>query len=329
MKALVRKQYGSPSVLQVQEVAQPVLGDKDVLVEVYASAVTAADGFMVKGTPYFGRLITGLFKPKHPIPGTGFAGRVTAIGAAVERFAVGDEVFGETGLEFGSHAEYLKMEEEGVIMKKPTQLSFAEAATLSDGALTSFNFLREIAQLKPGQRVLINGASGSLGTAAVQLAKHFGAHVTGVCSGRNVALVKSLGADEVVDYTQTDFTKGAVKYDFIYDTIGKSSFTACKPVLKEEGVYLSPVLNLSLLVQMIFTSYFGKKKAKFSATGLRPVPKLKDMLTDLVPLFEAGKIKAVMDRSFPLDKGVAAHAYVDTGRKVGNVVLQMGGNQMH
>lgn len=326
MKALVRKQYGSPSVLQVQEVAQPVLGDKDVLVEVHASAVTAADGFMVKGTPYFGRLITGLFKPKHPIPGTGFAGRVTAIGAAVERFEVGDEVFGETGLGFGSHAEYLKMEEEGVIMKKPVQLSFAEAATLSDGALTSFNFLREIAQLKPGQRVLINGASGSLGTAAVQLAKHFGAHVTGVCSGRNVALVKSLGADEVVDYTQTDFTKGAVKYDFIYDTIGKSSFTACKPVLKEEGVYLSPVLNLSLLVQMLFTSYFGKKKAKFSATGLRPVPKLKDMLMDLVPLFEAGKIKAVMDRSFPLDKGVAAHAYVDTGRKVGNVVLQMGGN---
>lgn len=326
MKALVRDQYGSPEVLQVQEVAKPDLGEKDVLIEVYASSVTAADGFLVKGTPYFGRLMTGLFKPKQAVPGTGFAGRVAGVGAAVAQFQLGDEVFGESGLNFGAHAEYLRVSEEGVIMKKPAQMSFEEAATLCDGPLTSFNFLREIGQIKKGQKVLINGASGSLGTAAVQLAKHFGAHVTGVSSKRNHKLLKSLGADAVVDYKQEDFTKSGIEYDFIYDTVGKRSFSECKRALTKKGVYLSPVLDFSLLLEMLFTKWFSTKKAKFSATGLRPIPKLREMLKDLLALSEAGKLRQVMDKVFPLEKGVAAHTYVDTGRKVGNVVLQMAPN---
>lgn len=323
MKALVREQYGSPEVLHVQEVAIPDLGDKDLLVKVYASSVTAADGFLVKGTPYFGRLMTGLFKPKQAVPGTGFAGRVEAIGSTVDQFQVGDEVFGESGLNFGAHAEYLRVEETGVIMKKPAQLSFEEAATLCDGPLTSFNFLREIAKIKPGQKVLINGASGSLGTAAVQLAKHFGAEVTGVSSAKNHLLLKSLGADHVINYKTEDFTQLGIEYDFIYDTIGKRSFSECKPVLKKDGVYLSPVLTIKLLLQMLVSGWFGKKKAKFSATGLRPVPELRKMLKDILTLSAEGKLRLIMDKMYPLDKGVAAHSYVDTGRKVGNVVLQM------
>ncbi|MBX2871240.1 MAG: NAD(P)-dependent alcohol dehydrogenase [Saprospiraceae bacterium] len=323
MKALVRAQYGSPEVLQVQEVAIPNLGEKDILVKVYASSVTAADGFLVKGTPYFGRLMTGLFKPKQTVPGTGFAGRVEAVGAAVEQFQVGDEVFGESGLNFGAHAEFLRVEEAGVIMKKPAQLSFEEAAILCDGPLTSFNFLREIAKIQPGQKVLINGASGSLGTAAVQLAKHFGAEVTGVSSAKNHALLKSLGADHVIDYRTEDFTQSGIEYDLIYDAVGKRSFSECKPALKKGAVYMSPVLTIRLLLQMLFSNWVGSKKAKFSATGLRPVPVLREMLKDILILSAEGKLRLIMDKMYPLDKGVAAHTYVDTGRKVGNVVLQM------
>lgn len=323
MKALVRSQYGSPEVLQVQEIAVPELGDKDILIKVYASSVTAADGFLVKGTPYFGRLMTGIIKPKQAVPGTGFAGRIEAIGTSVQRFKVGDEVFGESGLNFGAHAEYLRMEEEGVVMKKPNDLSFEEAAILCDGPLTSFNFLREIAKVKPGQKVLINGASGSLGTAAVQLAKHFGAEVTGVSSEKNHALLRSLGAAHVIDYKTTDFTQLGIQYDFIYDTVGKRSFQECKPALKPSGVYLSPVLTIGLLLQMLWSNWFGTKKAKFSATGLRPVPVLREMLKDLLSISADGKLRLIMDKVYPLDKGVAAHSYVDTGRKVGNVVLQM------
>ncbi len=323
MKALVRDQYGAPSVLQVQEIAVPDLGDKDILVKVYASSVTAADGFLVKGTPYFGRLMTGIFKPKQAVPGTGFAGRVEAIGSAVEQFQVGDEVFGESGLNFGAHAEYLRVEEAGVIVKKPPHLSFEEAATLCDGPLTSFNFLREIGKIRAGQKVLINGASGSLGTAAVQLAKHFGAAVTGVSSKKNHPLLKSLGADHVIDYRVEDFTQAGIEYDFIYDAVGKRSFSECKPALKKGGVYMSPVLGVGLLLQMLWTSWFGSKKAMFSATGLRSVPVLREMLKDLLTLSAEGKLRLIMDKMYPLEKGVAAHTYVDTGRKVGNVVLQM------
>jgi NADPH:quinone reductase-like Zn-dependent oxidoreductase len=203
----------------------------------------------------------------------------------------------------------------------PENLDFPEAANFCDGHLTSYNFLKEIAQVKPGQKVLINGASGALGTSAIQIAKFLEAHVIAVCSGRNVGLVGSLGADEVIDYQQKDFTKGNKKYDYVYDTIGKSSFSACKAILSEKGVYLSPVLKFSLLLQMIKTSLFGQKKAKFEATGANKEEKLRDLLSEVLDIYKEGRLKTVIDRQFPLEKVAEAHRYIDSGHKRGNVVI--------
>ncbi|MFK7846699.1 MAG: NAD(P)-dependent alcohol dehydrogenase [Rhodothermales bacterium] len=215
------------------------------------------------------------------------------------------------------------MPADGVVVTKPANLSYEEAAPVCDGALTSMSFLKDIAHIQPGQHVLINGASGSLGTAAVQLAKHFGAVVTGVCSTANVALVKSLGSDKVIDYTKEDFTNAGQSYDIIYDTVGKSSFSKCKSTLKKNGLYISPVLGLSLLFQMLFTAKSSGKKAMFSATGLRSAAELKPLLKELSTSFEAGAIRSVIDRRCSLDEAVEAHTYVDTGRKKGNVALTL------
>ncbi len=321
MKAVVCTKYGSPDYLQLQEVAKPIPQSDEILVKIYATPVTAADTFMRKGTPFFSRLFLGFFRPKNPITGTGFAGKVEAVGTAVKKFKTGDEVFGETTLNFSANAEYVCVPEYGVIMKKPPKISFEEAAPICDGALTSYNFLREIAKVKEGQKVLINGASGALGTAAVQLAGYFGAEVTGVCSAKNMELVRKLGADHVIDYETTDFTKAGKQYDIIYDTIGKSSFSACKNILTKDGIYLSPVLGIPLLLQMLWTSLSGTKKAKFAATGLKPVSELRALLADLKELFETGQLITLVDQSFSLEQAVEAHQYVDTGRKKGNVVL--------
>lgn len=222
---------------------------------------------------------------------------------------------------FGANADYVSVSESGVIARVPDALTFEQAAPLTDGALTSLNFLQEIAGLKRGQRVLINGASGGLGTAAVQIAKAMGAEVTGVCSGRNAELVWPLGADRVIDYTQEDFTRSAGKYDVIYDTIGKSSFSRCKAVLAESGVYMSPVLRFGLLLQMLRTAGPKGRKARFSATGLRPLPELRALLRDLVAIIEREKLVTVVDRKYPLAETREAHRYVETGRKRGNVVV--------
>ena len=321
MKAVVMTGYGSPDVLTFQEVDKPAPQPHEVLIRVHASSATTADGMMRTGTPYFGRLMLGLTKPKHPIPGTGFAGQVEAVGAEVTQFQPGDRVFGETTLGFSTNAEYVAVPESGVISLMPDQLSYAEAAPFCDGAVTSWNYLRHLANLQPGQHILINGASGSLGTAAVQLAKYLGARVTAVCSTRNLGLVRALGADEVIDYTRKDFTKGTETYDFIYDTVGKSSFNACKPVLKGNGQYLCPVLGLPLLLQMMKTNISGGKKAVFAATGLRPDEELRGMLKELIEIYEAGKLKMVIDRQYPLEKLAEAHTYIAAGRKKGNVVI--------
>ncbi len=322
MKAIVSTGYGSPSVLQLQEVTKPAPKEHEVLIRIYAASVTAADGMMRRGKPYFGRLFTGLTKPKHAVPGTGFAGVIEAVGKDVTLFKEGDTVFGETALGFGTHAENVCVPENGLIATKPDKITHQEAATICDGALTSMNFLKELAKIQPGQKVLINGASGSLGTAAVQLARYFGAEVTGVCSTPNVALVKSLGANTVIDYTKEDFTKSGQTYDVIYDTVGKSSFSRCKGSLTEKGVYVSPVLGLRLLFQMMWTSLTSRgKKAKFSATGLRPVSELGALLHELIEIIEAGKLKLVIDRQYPLAQIAEAHAYVDRGHKRGNVVV--------
>ena len=321
MKAIVATGYGSPEVFQLQEVAKPQSGANEVIVKVYASTSTAADGMIRTGKPYFGRLITGLTKPKHPIPGTGFAGIVETVGTGVGKFQPGDRVFGETTVGFSANAEFLSISENGVILKMPDNMSFAEGATFGDGHVTSMNFLKEIAKIKAGQKVLINGASGSLGTAAVQIAKYFGAEVTGVSSTRNVGLVKSLGADHVIDYTKKDFTKVNETYDVVYDTIGKSSFSKSKKILTESGQYVSPVLQFPLLLQMMRTSMVGKKRAKFSATGLLKEIELRALFAELLEIFKEGKLKTVIDRQYPLEKVADAHTYVASGHKKGNVVI--------
>ncbi|MEQ8471392.1 MAG: NAD(P)-dependent alcohol dehydrogenase [Marinoscillum sp.] len=321
MKAIVATGYGSPEVLQLQEVDRPQPKAKEVLVRVATSAATTADTMMRTGKPYIARLFVGLTKPKNAIPGTGFSGVVEQVGDKVSSFEVGDRVFGETTFGFSANAEYLTISEEGVILRMPENLDFSEAANFCDGHLTSFNFLSEIANVKTGQKVLINGASGALGTSAIQIAKHMGAHVTAVCSNRNAGLVKSLGADEVIDYQQKDFTKSSEQYDYVYDTIGKSSFKRCKSILTENGTYLSPVLQFPLLLQMMITSVIGKKKAKFEATGANKEEKLRYMLSEVLSIFRAGKLKTYIDRQFPLEKLAEAHQYIDSGRKKGNVVI--------
>lgn len=321
MQAAVLTRYGSPDFIKIQDVQKPVPKANEVLVKVHATTVTTADTMMRRAEPAISRLFLGWSRPRNNIMGTGFAGKVVAVGTDVQGFEVGDEVFGETGVGFSANAEYVTVAEDGVIDRMPPNSSFEEAATLTDGPLTSFNFLKNLGQIKAGQSVLIIGASGSLGTAAVQLAKHFGAHVTGVASSLNVELVRSLGADEVVDYTKTDFTKTGKKYDLIFDTVGKSSFSKSKNSLTENGLYLSPKLGLGLLLQMMRTSMFSGKKAKFDATGLRSPELLRADLDELSKLIEAGKLRIVIDKKYPLNEAAEAHRYVDTGRKRGNVVL--------
>lgn len=321
MKAAVLQKYGSPDFIQVKEVQRPVPKNNEVLVRVHAAAVTTADSMMRRADPFIARLVLGFTRPRKNILGTGFAGRVIAVGKEVEEYEVGDDVFGETSTNFSANAEFVCIPEDGVMDLMPTNMNYNEAATLCDGPMTSLNFLKRLGEIETGQSVLIIGASGSLGTAAVQLAKNFGAHVTAVCSGRNIELVKSLGADEVIDYTQTDFTQLGKKYDLIYDTIRVSNFSKCKNSLTENGSYLSPVLKLSLLFQMIWTGLFSNKKAKFDATGMRPPKELRVYLEELVKYVEAGKLKVVIDKKYPLEKVAEAHRYVDTGRKRGNVVL--------
>ncbi|MFK7972735.1 MAG: NAD(P)-dependent alcohol dehydrogenase [Bacteroidia bacterium] len=324
MKAIITTRYGAPDVLQLREVEVPNPKDNEVLIRIHASPVTAADTMMRKGKPYFGRLFIGLTKPKNPIPGTGIAGVVQEIGKDVTLFQTGDEVFGEIVLGPGTNAEYVCVPQDGVLAKKPSNITFEEASTVSDGALTSICFLKDIADVKPGQKVLINGASGSLGTTAVQLAKSLGAEVTGVCSTSNLAMVKELGADYVIDYTQEDFTRKENMYDVIYDTVGKSSFSKCKNALTMQGKYVSPVLSLPLLFQVMWTAYFGLKKASFSATGLRPIPELRAYLKELQVQLTNGSLRLIIDKRYNLDQAEKAHAYVDKGHKKGNVVLIMG-----
>ena len=321
MLAAVTTKYGPPNVLKLMELSCPKPKPNEVVIQVRASSVTAADTLMRSGTPYFGRLFLGILKPKKSVSGTGFAGKIEAIGSKVSAFKIGDSVFGETVFGFGSNAEFTCVPQDGLIMKMPEHLSFDAAATICDGPLTSMNFLKRLVDIKAGQRVLINGASGSLGTAAVQLAKYYGAHVTGVCSLSNDSLVRSLGADQVIDYAKVDFTKTNLAWAIIYDTVGKSSFSMCKSALTPNGIYLSPVLD-GTLCSMFWTSMFGKKKAKFSATGVLPKAVLKQLLFEVRNLIKTGKLDIVIDRRYRLDRIVEAHQYVEGGHKKGNVVLE-------
>lgn len=319
MKAIVYKKYGGPEVLQLTDIEKPVPKDNEVLVRIVATTATAADARMRKGDPFIGRLYTGIQKPKRAVPGYEFSGEIEAIGRVVTQFKIGDQVLGGTTA-LGCYAAYMCMPENGLIVLKPEHMSFEEAAAIPSGAVTAMNFLKK-GKVKPNQNVLLYGASGSVGTYAVQLAKALGANVTAVCSGKNVDLLKSLGADHVVDYTTTDFKKDVNKYDLIFDAVGKTTYSACKKALKHQGIFLSVDLNFSLLGTILWTSIIGKRKAGFSATGALSVTARLDLLREIIAIYEKGQLKSVIDRSYPLEQIVEAQHYVDQGHKKGNVII--------
>ena len=318
MKAIVYTEFGPPDVLQLKEVEEPTPKDNEVLIRIHATTVATEDPG-VRGS----RGLNGLRKPRHPILGEYLAGEIESVGKHVKLYRKGDQVYGNTGMSYGAYAEYICMSEEGALAIKPTNMTYEEAAAVPHGGVTALPFLRDTANIQSGQTVLINGASGSVGTAAVQLAKYFGAEVTGVCSTTNLELVKSLGADKVIDYTKEDFTRSGQTYDVIFDAVGKSSFSRCKSSLKQKGVYLTTVPTLAILPQVLWTSMIGGKKARFAATGLRPASAMTKDLLFLKELIEAGKMRSVIDRRYPLEQIAEAHRYVEKGRKRGNVVITL------
>lgn len=322
MRAVVCTRYGPPEVLQLREVARPVPGDDEVLVRVRATTATAAGLHGRRGEPLFARLFTGLTSPKKDILGIELAGEIAEVGTGVTRFEVGEPVFGHAGLGLGAYAEYIRLPVDAALIRKPDNVSYGEAVAMIEGGLTALHFFRGRGAIEPGNRVLINGASGSVGTASVQLAKHLGAHVTGVCSTANVELVESLGADEVIDYTEEDFTRNNRTYDVIFDAVGKSSFSRCRDALEPNGVFLDAG-GAATILPMIRTSIFGGKKAVFKATYVRPPKAIARDLAILGELIEAEAIRPVIDRCYPLERTAEAHGYVETGRKKGNVVITL------
>ena len=323
MKAMISTSYGGPEILDLQEVALPLPQPNEIRVKIHATTVSRANTMMRTGKPYIGRLFMGLKKPKHPISGTNFAGVVEAVGTNVSKFKIGEKVFGENIETFGCYAEYTCVDENGVVAIIPEGVDFKEAAGICDGALTSMNFLRNVGQLQKGQHILINGASGSLGTAAVQLAKKMGAIVTGVCSAKNVELIKSLGADHVIDYNEIDFAKTGLKFDIIYDTVGARTFADSKAALAKNGTFISPVLGFPLLMDVVKTSITGSKKAKFSATGMLSLSEQKELFSELMTYIHQDDYHFIIDRIYPLEQIPQAHRYVDTGRKRGDVVISV------
>ena len=328
MKAIMHTAYGPPEVLQLREIPMPTPKDTEVRVRVRAASVNFGDllvrDFKRISPSQFSmplplwlpaRLQFGLNHPKQPILGNEFAGDIDAIGQAVTRFKVGEAVFGYRGMSMGANAEYLCMAENGLVAHKPANLTYAEAATVPGGALTALSLLRT-AQLQRGQKVLINGASGGIGSQAVQLARHMGADVTAVCGTPRLAFVQALGASRVIDYTQADFTQSGETYDLIVDILGKSSFARCRGSLTPNGRYLLASFKTRHLLQMLATSLAGGQKVICALSN----EKLDDLLL-IKELMQAGQIKAVIDRSFPLEQAAEAHRYMETGRRTGQVVL--------
>jgi NADPH:quinone reductase-like Zn-dependent oxidoreductase len=319
MKAVVFTKYGGPEVLKIREVKRPEPKENQVLIKVKAALVTPTDCVFGKGTPFISRVFTGLAKPRRNIPGEIFGGIVVKTGSKVTRFNVGDDVYGSTGSIMGAYAEYICIDDDSAIVRKPEIFDFGTAAGICDGGLTAYGFLKGLVDIKKGQHILINGASGSVGSFAVQIAKYFGGVVTGVCSAKNVELVKNLGADYVIDYTKEDFTKSNQKYDVVFDVVVKSSFSKCKDVLTDNGVYLTTFPNPGVLLNMLFKK--SGKRAKFAATGLKKNPEKVKTLNILNEMVENGYIKEVVDRKYVMQEATDAFRYVAKGHKRGNVIL--------
>jgi NADPH:quinone reductase-like Zn-dependent oxidoreductase len=322
MKAIVYTRYGSPDVLRLKEIEKPTPKDDEVLIKVFATTATSAD-WRVRtlnvpvGFGIISRLAFGIFGPRQPILGSELAGEIESVGKNVTQFRAGDQVFAFSDASMGCYVEYKTMSENGSLAIKPPTLTFEEAAALSFGGTTALHFLRK-GNIQSGDEVLINGASGAVGTAAVQLAKYFGANVTGVCSAANLELVKSLGADKVIDYTKEDFTENGEAYDIIVDTAGTTPFSRCKGSLKEGGRLLLVLSGLPAMLQIPWVSITTSKKVIAGPAAARP-----EDLRYLATLVEAGEFKPVIDRCYPLEHIVEAHRYVETGHKKGNVVIMV------
>ncbi len=331
MKAIVYKEYGSPEVLHIEEIEKPTPKDNEVLIKNYATTVNFGDlmarNYKAVSPRQFnmfflfwlmGKISFGLNRPKINILGSEFAGQVEAVGSAVSRFKPGDPVFGYLGMSMGAYAEYFCMAENGVVASKPENMTYEEAAVVPYGATMALSLLRK-ANIQPGQKVLINGASGGIGSAAVQIAKHFGAEVTGVCSTPRLAFVKSLGADHVIDYTVEDFTQNGETYDLIFDILGRCAFARCKNSLKPNGILLYASFKMKHLMQMLWTSRSGGGKRVICSIA----PGSLEDLNSVKELVEAGEIQAIIDRCYPMEQAAEAHRYVEEGHKKGNVVIAM------
>jgi NADPH:quinone reductase-like Zn-dependent oxidoreductase len=319
MKAAVHTSYGPPDVVRIAEVEKPTAKDHEVLVKVHATTVNRTDCGFRAGKPFFVRFLTGLIRPKVTVLGYEFAGEVEAVGSGVTSFVVGDRVFGFTGSRFGAHAEYLAIAEDGSLATMPTNLTYEEAAASTEGSHYALSMIRK-AKIRRGQDVLVHGATGAIGSAAIQLLKSLGAEVTAVCDTKNVELVRGLGADRVIDYTAEDFTRDTQTYDVVLDAVGKSSFGRCKRLLQPRGIYLSsdlgPLAQNPILA--LITPLFGGKRVMF------PIPRDdQEMARYFKGLLESGEFRPVIDRRYRLDQIVEAYTYVETGQKIGNVVISV------
>ena len=322
MKAVVYERYGPPEVLQIQEVEKPIPKDNEVLIKIHATTVTSGDWRVRSLTVPFGfklimRVVFGVSRPKQPILGTELAGVIEAVGKDVSQFKIGDAVFAYSDAKMGCYAEYKCMPQDGAIALKPNNLLYEEAAALSFGGMTALDFFKR-AKIQRGESVLINGASGAVGTAAVQLAKYFGTEVTGVCSATNLEMVKSLGASHVINYSKEDFTQNGKTYDIIVDTVGTAPFSHSKASLKKGGRLLMVLAGLPEMLRAPWVSITSGKKAIAGPTATRV-----EDLRFIAKLAEMGVFKPVIDRRYPFEQMVEAHRYVDTGRKKGNVVITL------
>lgn len=318
MKAAIRRQYGDADTLKIEEVATPFPKETEILVKVFASTINRTDCAILTGKPYIMRLFSGLTTPRFPSTGTDFAGVVEAVGSKVTKFTVGDRVWGFNDTGIGSHAQYMVFPANGNVIHIPENITFEQAAASAEGAHYAYNFIKKV-PLKAGDRVMVYGATGAIGSALVQQLKHFGAYVMGVCSTPHIKVVKSLGVDEVIDYSAQDFTKTTEKYNYVFDAVGKSTFAICKPLLIPDGVYISSELGprWQNTYLPLITAIKGGKKVVF------PIPtNVMDSLHFMAKLLKKGEFVPLIDKEIPLEEIAEAYKYVNSGQKIGNVILK-------
>jgi len=318
MKAVVYEEYGSPDVLQLREIDKPSVADDEVLVKVHAASIQQTDINFRTGTPFLARVLAGLFKPRDQILGCDYSGTVEATGKNVDEYSIGDEVYGELNKRTGTHAEYISVTTKEV-SPKPKNLTFVEAASVGVAGTMALQCLRDHGEIQQGQKVLVNGASGGIGTFAVQIAKSYGTEVTGVCSTANLEMVKSIGADHVIDYTKEDFTERVDEYDIIFDAVRENTFGNCKNALTSKGIYVTTQFGPIIMLQMKMNSNPNGKRMVGMLLNVDP----RDLVV-LTELIEAGKIRPVVDRTYPLEEIADAHRYVEKGRAKGKVIMKMG-----